>query len=219
MTETTTFPPLSGAAAPVREDPLQEVTDGHRVVEPAGRGWDDDTLYETVQGRRVEKPPMGFYECSVASILVTYLGHFALTNRLGRVVGEGLFRIDAARGLERRPDVAFVSYRRWPRDRKMLRTNAWEVVPDLAVEVISKTNLAEEVLIKVDEYFQAGVELVWIIYPVQGYVYVYESPTRVRILTRQDELDGGTVLPGFRLPVATLLADELESEEEARPVA
>jgi Uma2 family endonuclease len=43
------------------------------------------------------------------------------------------------------------------------------------------------------------VEQVWLIYPVQQLVYVYDSPTRVRILTADDELQGEPVLAGFRL--------------------
>jgi Uma2 family endonuclease len=127
---------------------------------------------------------------------------------------ETLFRLDAARGLERRPDVAFVSYQRWPRDRKMRRANAWEVVPDLAVEVISPTNLAEAVAVKIQEYFQVGVRLVWVIYPRLCQIDVYESATQSRILKKTDELIGGEVVPGFRLPVAALFEDELESDDE-----
>ena len=61
-----------------------------------------------------------------------------------------------------------------------------------------------------EEYFRAGVRLVWVIYPDLNQVYVYESPSKVRILHQSDELDGGTVLPGFRLKVAALFEDELE---------
>ena len=41
---------------------------------------------------------------------------------------------------QRRPDVAFVSYNRWPRQRRVPRTEAWEVVPNLVVEVVSPTD-------------------------------------------------------------------------------
>jgi Uma2 family endonuclease len=74
----------------------------------------------------------------------------------------------------------------------------------LAVEVVSPYDLASEQMDKVVEYFRAGVQLVWVVYPEQGLVYVHESLTQVRGLTRTDSLDGGTVLPGFTLPLATL---------------
>ena len=73
--------------------------------------------------------------------------------------------------------------------------DAWEVVPDLAVEVVSPTNTSYEVVGKVDEYFRAGVRLVWVILPGRNKVYVYTSPTDVRILQPGDDLDGGPSSP------------------------
>jgi Uma2 family endonuclease len=78
------------------------------------------------------------------------------------------------------------------------------VVPDLAIEVISRTYLASAVNAKIDEYFQAGVSLVWVIYPVTTKIYVYDSPTSVRILQLGDELDGEGVVPGFQVPLSTM---------------
>ena len=123
-----------------------------------------------------------------------------------------LFRLALPDSPERRPDVAFVSYQRWPHSRKIPRTPAWEVTPDLAVEVVSPSNEAGKVLAKVREYFRAGVQVVWVVWPATEEVYVYESPTRIRVLERTDELEGGTLLPGFRLPVATLFEEDAAAE-------
>lgn len=169
---------------------------------------DSEALYEIVNGQRVELPPMSAYAAWIASLLVRHLQAFAEAQQLGRAVAEMLFDFGTANSRRRRPDVAFVSYQRWPRNRRVPTTAAWDVVPELAVEVISETNLAEEVVLRVQEYFQAGVQLVWVIYPIAEQVYVYEALTHVRILTRADELDGGTVLPGFRLPLANLFEEE-----------
>jgi Uma2 family endonuclease len=54
------------------------------------------------------------------------------------------------------------------------------------------------------DYFAGGVRLVWVLFPVSGRVYVYQSPERVTGLERSGELNGGDVLPGFRLPIAAL---------------
>ena len=40
------------------------------------------------------------------------------------------------------------------------------------------------------------MRLVWVVYPEQRQVYIYDSPTQIRVLTTDDTLDGGTVLPG-----------------------
>lgn len=167
--------------------------------------------YEVVRGRYVELPPMGYFESGVASILAQYLGMFARERALGRVRVETLFRLKE--DLELRPDLAFVSHGRWPRRKRLPHVNACPVVPDLAVEVVSPSNTADEVQDKLHEYFSAGVLQVWVIYPRQHEVYVYTSPTDIRVLTLAQELDGGNVVPGFRLPLATLFEDDLVEEE------
>jgi Uma2 family endonuclease len=103
--------------------------------------------------------------------------------------------------------VAFVSTARWPLDRALPETGDWDVVPDLAVEVISPNDIFKDVLAKVREHCHYGVQVVWVVAPEEQQVYVYDSPTHVRILTRQDELTGGEVVPGFRLPLGLLFQD------------
>jgi Uma2 family endonuclease len=174
----------------------------------------DESLYEVIDGQRVELPPMSAFAARIAFLLGTQLHTFGVSQNLGEGAVETLFRLPLVVGRNRRPDVAFVTYQRWARGRPIPpRDNAWDVVPDLAVEVISPTDVAEELMTKVQEYFQAGVRLVWVVYPLQGFVHVYEALTQIRGLTRADELDGGQVLPGFRLPLATLFPQEQASSE------
>ncbi|HMB08628.1 MAG TPA: Uma2 family endonuclease [Isosphaeraceae bacterium] len=170
----------------------------------------EDMLYEVVNGQVVERT-MGADSTWIASMLNQILGSFALTHQLGRAVVEMRFRIDRAKDLQRRPDMAFVPFDRWPRSRQVPEGATWDVVPDLAVEIISPSNTADGVMAKVEEYFRAGPRLVWAIDPNQCQVYAYESPTSVRILQVGDDLDGGAVVPGFRLPIAVLFEDEPEA--------
>ena len=160
---------------------------------------------------------MGAYDVWLATRLTEYLGRFAGQHRLGRGVQEMLFDLGATIQRKRRPDVAFVAYERWPQQQRVPRAEAWEVVPNLAVEVVSRTDRAEDLMDKVAEYFRAGVECVWVVFPAQEQIHIYESPTRVRILTRADVLDGDPVLPHFRLPVAALF-DEGEETESSPPM-
>ena len=114
----------------------------------------DDELYEVINGKRVVLPPMGIFAAWIAGQLFEQLSHFARTKNLGRAVPEGLFHMPAPISRDRRPDVAFVSYQRWPKSRPLPPTdNAWDVVPDLAVEVVSPTDAAEDLQAKVEEYF------------------------------------------------------------------
>jgi Uma2 family endonuclease len=104
----------------------------------------------------------------------------------GQVVVETLFRSPVAKDAsrKRRLDLAFVSSERWPIDRPAsLREDAWDVVPDIAVEVVSPSDIAEDLLGKVKEYFHAGVRLVWVVYPSQRCIHIYDAWNRIRVVT------------------------------------
>jgi Uma2 family endonuclease len=174
---------------------------------------DDGERYEIIDGQRVGMPPVSAFASIVASRIVVEINIFARGNQLGEAVTDTLFRLPLPRSRNRRPDGAFVSRNRWPRGQPVpLRDNAWDVVPDLAIEVVSPTDFAEDLLTKVDEYFRAGVGLVWIVYPSLRLIQVYESMVRIRGVTAADELDGGAVLPGFRIPVAALFPEAAGGE-------
>ena len=176
--------------------PQSDLTASNLAFEQAER-------FEVIDGEHAEREPMGAFETVLASWLCHLLNEFAVARKLGLAVTEVLFTLDAARDLKRRPDVAFVAYARWP-EPTIAREPAWHVAPDLAVEIVSPTNLAEEIDGKVTDYFQSGVRLVWVIYPHSARIYVYQSPTHVQVLQRADRLDGGGVLPGFEMTVERL---------------
>jgi Uma2 family endonuclease len=91
--------------------------------------------YEVVDGRIVEEPPLGAHETRMAARLVRGIVLFDAPGLLGEVVEETLFVIGRSPRLRRRPDIAFVSSERWPADRTVPRENAWDVIPDIAVEI------------------------------------------------------------------------------------
>jgi len=171
----------------------------------------EDDLYEIIDGKRIGTPPMAIYSVFLAFQLAWHLATFAYAKHLGRAVTEGLFHLPAPVNRDRRPDLAFVSYDRWAKNRSIPRTdNAWNVVPNLTTEVVSPTDSVVELEKKIVEYFHSGVELVWVVHPDQSKIHVYQSPTQIQVLTMTDALEGGTVLPGFRLPLAELFAEPPE---------
>ncbi len=171
------------------------------VMEPLAL---EESLYEVVRGQRVEKS-MSTLASLIAATLHVHLGSFLLKQPYGRAWPETLFIIDEEADLRRRPDVAFVSKERWPLDKPIPKEGDWHVVPDLAVEVVSPNDRFQDVIAKMQEYFSYQVKQVWLVLPVQKQVYVYDSPTRVRILSLGDELDASPVVPGFRIPLADWL--------------
>jgi Uma2 family endonuclease len=199
---------------PNDDETLYEIVNGVKVYprdeEADDRTVDgvrDDALYEVVGGVRVELPPMASRASHIKSDLGIYLGNHAKTARLGRVEVEGLFLIPRTDGTSRRPDVAFISYERWAREKAIPEGAAWPLIPDLAVEVVSPNDPAEAALAKIREYFDAGVRQVWAVYPELRVVHVFESFTTIRVVTGEGVLEGGEVVPGFRLPMATLFED------------
>lgn len=140
----------------------------------------------------------------VASRLAHRLGDCVVPRDLGEVLLHLLCGLRTSSRLELRPDVAFVSYTRWPKDRPWPNTDPTPVVPELAVEVVSPNDVAEDLINKVKAYLKAGVRLVWVVYPPTGWLVVFEPSGRCRYLTAADELDGNAVLPDFRLPLREL---------------
>lgn len=169
----------------------------------------DPEHYEVIGGRIVETPRMGAEETWIANVLAQALAPFIRANRLGRVAVEMMFSLGEGRN-KRRPDLAFVSYKRWARDLRVSKAEAWDVVPDLAIEVVSPSNTLSEMAIKVRDYFSAGVAAVWVVIPDTREIQVWESQQGCRALGAGEELDGGEVIPGFRMPVAALFDDAEE---------
>jgi Uma2 family endonuclease len=166
---------------------------------------DDEPLFEVINGKMVELEPMAFHSTKLASKLVRKIGAFADAYGLGEVVAETLFRLPIEEDPQRnrRPDVAFVSYKRWPKDKpESILQNAWDVVPDLAIEVISPSDRAQEMLEKVGEFLRAGVRQVWVVYPKPGVIFIHELDKPVTSVGPTGVLDGGPVLPGLQLSLA-----------------
>ena len=118
-------------------------------------------------------------------------------------------------GLVRVPDVSFISWARLPGGEFRVKPILL-LVPDLAVEVISRSNTAREMNDKLREYFEKGVRLVWFVRPTSRVVDVYTRADQSTRLTASMMLDGGGVLPGFSVPVAELFALP-KRPEDAKP--
>lgn len=165
----------------------------------------DEPLFEIENGQKVEIPPMGLLEGIMASYLSQVMGNFAYQKGMGIVVIETNFALQPD-ARTRRPDLAFVSFVRW-KEAPPPETDieAWHVVPNLAVEVVSKSNTADEIAEKVKEYLAAGVELVWVIYPRQRQAHVFRPQGALQVLEENEELQGEQVLPGFKIKLADVL--------------
>ena len=140
--------------------------------------------------------PVGRTHAVICTRLIIRLGNFAARHNLGEIYDSSMgFRLGPQTLLS--PDVSFVSYARLPAmmvsPRKFLAG-----APDLAVEVISPSDLRSVVSLKLDKYLVRGTRLAWLVDPEKCTVEV-RTPDAATLLTRRaDVLEGDAVLPGFR---------------------
>lgn len=158
---------------------------------------------ELVDGLLVEKA-MGFRE----SLLALFLGHVLLKHvsekKGGLVSGPDGF-ITLFPNFVRGPDVAYISWDRLP-NRRLPEEAYPSIVPELVVEILSVGNTRAEMARKRREYFQAGVQLVWMVDPRERSVAVFTSPIDFVVRLDDETLDGGNVLPEFSVSLAEFFA-------------
>lgn len=182
----------------VRFDPVPGTATVADLLKPENDG------FELVDGTLVEKA-MGWEESNLGAWIVTLLNSFVVPLNLGKLTGEKGF-IQLPGGPVRGPDVAFTSWDRLP-NRHRPDDPIPVLAPDFVVEVLSMGNTLAEMTRKRDEYFQAGVRLVWEIDPRARTVRVYTAPEQHQDFAGTDTLAGDPVLPGFTLPLTQLFAE------------
>lgn len=164
---------------------------------------DDEWRTELVRGRVVREPPAGMNHGRLACRLAYLITRFVDRHALGEVYGsETGFVLFEDPPTVRAPDAAFVSTARLPRPEDSIGFG--HLAPDLAVEVVSPSNTAAEIIDKAADYLDAGTRLVWVVEPSRRCITVYRSRNEIRLLQEGDALDGYDVLPGFSVPVAEI---------------
>ncbi|MDQ3803002.1 MAG: Uma2 family endonuclease [Acidobacteriota bacterium] len=186
---------MSTTARPITADEL--------LVMPHRDEHGNDCCLELIRGEVKRMSPGGGTHGKLCLKLGAVLLAFVESNDLGTVYGaETGFTVERDPDSVLGADVAFVTKARLQGvgdEDKFL-----PFAPDLAVEVLSKSNAVAEIDEKIELYFAAGARQVWIVNPKRRTVAVYRSPIEVRILVEHDALEGGDVLPGFSLKLSEL---------------
>jgi Uma2 family endonuclease len=137
----------------------------------------------------------------IATTISSNLFNFTKKTKLGWVMGDNVdFDLPGLGTKIKKPDAAFVSRERMP----VLIDDTLPFAPDLAVEVLSRTDSWKELVTKVQLYFHHGTRLVWVVDPYTKSVFVFHPNQPIQTLTIEDELKGETVLPDFVLPVSEI---------------
>jgi len=178
------------------------VREAYDATKPQPTLIDAEKQIEIVDGAEVIKEMASAKHSGIGTRLIIKLGIFLESNPIGRVYGaDATFTIGKN---DRIPDVSFVSKEKIT-DGEPLKK--WAFAPDLAVEVISPTDIFLEVAEKTQAYFDAGVKQVWLIDSKFETVTVYYSLTKTLILTENDELTCEEILPNFRLKLSEIFID------------
>jgi Uma2 family endonuclease len=172
------------------------------TVEDVERLPDDGYRYALLKGVLYRMPPPKPRHGRIAGNVGSYLWLHVKEHELGVVYNEAGFLLGRDPDVLLGPDVAFVRTERVPDEDA---PGYPEIAPDLAIEVVSPGDTGPEVAAKVEAYLEAGTRMVVVIRPQPRTVTVHTPNDRTgRTLTESDELDGGDVVPGFRLPLAKL---------------
>lgn len=161
---------------------------------------DDGFRYELSRGELIKMSPAGHHHGRIALNFTTPLDQFVRANQLGAVyAAETGFKLAEDPDVVRAPDAAFI---RRERVEEMGQTEGfWPGAPDLAAEVVSPGDTYAEVQDKIADWLDAGTRLVVVVNPRTQTVDLYRSRSDIRILTIDDVLDGGEVVPNWTLPV------------------
>ncbi len=171
---------------------------------------DDGWRYEVVEGVLVRMAGSGEEATTVGGNVYFALRAFVQPRRLGVVTpADGVYKFRGAEtGLL--PDVGFYIAARHALIAD--RTKPIPFAPDLAVEVASPSQSADDMAAKARQYFSRGTRLVWVVWPGRQEIDVWRHGNVDRpatILNANDTLDGGDVVPTFTYPVAAVFADPL----------
>lgn len=174
------------------------------TVEELARLADDGYHYELVRGELRQMSPPGGEHGVVALNISLFLGNFVRTQRLGQVFVETGFYLQRDPDTVRAPDISFLKRARMASGGPPKGFISGP--PDLAVEIVSPGDTAEDIDDKVQDYLAYGTPLVWVIQPKTQSVTVYRSDGTAHVLRVNDTLTGEDVVPGFILRVSDLFS-------------
>lgn len=151
--------------------------------------------FELIHGEIVEKLPAQLH-AAIVHLISGYIFMYLLQNPIGRALVEARYQIPGDDQNARLPNLSFV---RDPQ-RPLVEKGAAPYMPDLAVEVQSPDDSLKMMSDKAAYYLANGSRMVWLVYPAKHLVEVL-TPTERQILTEDELLEGGDVLPGFQVKI------------------
>lgn len=170
-----------------------------------------DKRLELVEGELIEMAPASFDHGDDALLIGAIIRLFVDEHQLGIATaaetGYILFKNPNGKDTVRAPDVGFIAKERLPKKRSERKIGYAPFAPDLAVEVVSPEDTADDIHERTTDYLKNGTRLMWVFYPKSRSVIAH-TPHGSTTLGIDEELDGGDVLPGFKLPLRRIFRDD-----------
>ena len=160
--------------------------------------------HELCAGELIVTPSANYFHNEIRDRFNTCLRAFLDAHPCGNVVSE----MDMTLGADtvRRPDISFI--RKGRLEGIDLERVPMPIAPDLAIEIVSRNDRADDLNLKVSQYLQAGVQAVWLLYPITRLAYRYipgKLDPEVRSAEAGDRFEEPELLSGFSLPLSEIL--------------
>ena len=159
----------------------------------------NDGSYEFVRGRIIPKPGIKQNEISIATFLTRQFIRTIAFEKGDELIPETDSYVDGTR--KRIPDLTYFTVEQQTAIRRGERVSTL-----FAIEILSDSETHEDVLDKVQDYFDGGTQLVWYIIPKKKKIHAYTSPDDIKVFKGTDTVSAAPVLPEFSFTVADLFA-------------
>ncbi len=135
--------------------------------------------------------------------IVAFLQSLFLTTKAARgkhlLLPEADSYVDKFR--KRIPDLAYFTAEQRLAIRQGERVNTL-----FAIEILSDSEAHQDVLDKIQDYFDGGAQLVWYLVPKRQKLYAYTSPEDFSVFKGEQTITAAPVIPDFQFVVADLFA-------------
>ena len=162
---------------------------------------------ELIDGEVVDRMSGGYVHSLISTNFVVIMSEFVRAAGIGRVLtNEAGLHIRSDLPRSRGADVAYLSFKRMPKGERY--EGFLRIAPELIVEVFGQKDSWEDMEDKIRDYHNTGVDMVWVAEPQTRTVKTFPRAGQPEVVHDGADIDGGEILPGFKVPIARFFDDE-----------
>jgi Uma2 family endonuclease len=169
----------------------------------------DGVRHEISEGELITLPPPKSLHSRIASKVFNAIQALLAKSALGEALAEAGYILSREPLTIRQPDVSVLSTERI---QGTAAEDYFEGAPELAVEVVSPSDSAEDLEVKVEQYLHSGAKQVWVLYPKTKRLHLFRPGNQLRVLDETQTLDAAELFPGLSVKVADLFLSENQTK-------